>query len=267
MSWSEAWPMVVPAAAVACLFMAGLWLVQLRTRNAGIVDFGWAVVLGSLALFYAVKGPGWEVRRGLTAAVGGLWGYRLALHLWRGRVWKQPEEGRYMTLRRQWASPLDLSFLVFFEAQAVLAVILSLPFLLAVFNRTPDWMWSDVLGMLVWTVGWVGESIADRQLEKWKADPSNRGRTCRRGLWKFSRHPNYFFEWIIWCGFAVLASGTPGGWIAFLSPLALLVLILRVTGIPPTEAQALKSRGEDYRKYQRTTSAFFPWFPRKEMST
>ena len=98
---------------------------------------------------------------------------------------------------------------------------------------------------------------------KFKEDPANRGKTCRAGLWRYSRHPNYFFEWVLWCGMATLALGTPLGWLAYLSPALILYFILKITGIPPTEAQSLKSRGDDYRRYQQETSAFFPWFPKE----
>ncbi|HEX3730690.1 MAG TPA: DUF1295 domain-containing protein [Opitutaceae bacterium] len=107
-----------------------------------------------------------------------------------------------------------------------------------------------------------GEGLADSQLSAFKADPAHRGQVCRAGLWRFSRHPNYFFEWTVWVGYFVLACGSPGGWIGVISPAAMLWLLLRVTGIPMAEQQSLRSKGEAYRQYQRTTSAFVPWFPR-----
>ena len=115
-----------------------------------------------------------------------------------------------------------------------------------------------------------GESVSDRQLAAWKADPANRGKTCRQGLWAVSRHPNYFFEWLHWMAYPVLGLallGTPlAAWwpITLLGPVIMLVLLLQFTGIPYTEKQAIRSRGEDYKKYQREVSKFFPWFVRKE---
>ncbi len=120
------------------------------------------------------------------------------------------------------------------------------------------------LSLSIWCVGMIGLAVADRQLARFKADRGNRGRTCCRGLWRYSRHPNYFFESIHWWAYAPLAWGTSFGWIALVVPMLLLYFVLFVTGIPPTEAQSLASRGEDYRRYQRTTSRFIPWFPRKE---
>jgi steroid 5-alpha reductase family enzyme len=247
--------------------MAGmllLWLIQMRTRSAGVVDVGWAAVLGSLAVLYAVLGDGWLPRRSLLAVCGCLWGYRLALHLLRDRVLGKPIEGRYVALRQRWAAHINVASLFIYQAQAIAASALSLPFLFIAFNPEPSWMIFDAIGLLLLMIGIVGEYVADRQLNHWKSDPDNRDKTCQSGIWRYSRHPNYFFEWIIGCGFAVLAIGTPQGWIALIAPLSILYLILRVTGIPPAEAQALRSRGNDHRRYQQATSLFFAWAPRKE---
>ncbi len=119
----------------------------------------------------------------------------------------------------------------------------------------------DLAGFAIVLASIAGESVADRQLRRFRHDPANRGRTCREGLWRYSRHPNYFFEWLHWWSYAILAIGGPLSWLAALAPLVMLVFILFVTGIPPTEARAVASRGEDYREYQRTTSAFVPWPP------
>lgn len=248
---------------LAAVVMLLLWLVQTRTRNAGVVDVGWAAVTGGLAIWYAWLGEGTAERRWLCGMIGGFWGARLAWHLLRDRVWGRPEEGRYVTLRRKWSPHADRSFFLFFQAQAFVAVLLSLPFALACsaaagFPRAADWA-----ALTLAAIGVAGETLADRQLLSFKCDPAHRGLTCRAGLWRYSRHPNYFFEWIIWCGFGLLGLTAPHGWLGLLAPLVMLGSILFVTGIPPTEAQALATRGEDYRRYQRTTSPFVPWFPRR----
>lgn len=250
--------------ALAFLVMFVLWLVQRRTGNAGIVDVGWAAVTGGLAVWHAALGDGEIGRRLLVGALGAVWGGRLALYLWRDRIWKQPEEGRYVTLRKQWSPHADRAFFVFFQAQALAALALSLPFALAAVSQRPLPAPTDWIGLSLVAIGVAGESIADRQLERFKRDPANRGKTCRVGLWNWSRHPNYFFEWILWCGFGVLGLAGPWGIAPFVAPVLILCSILFVTGIPPTEAQALASRGEDYRRYQRTTSPFLPWPPRRD---
>ena len=118
---------------------------------------------------------------------------------------------------------------------------------------------TGIAGIALWITGLVGESIADAQLSRFRRNPANRGQVCQEGLWAWSRHPNYFFEWMVWVGYAVFASGAPWGWTGWLSPLLMLHFLLNVTGIPMTEELSVKSKGEAYRRYQRTTSAFFPW--------
>lgn len=248
--------------ALIVLFTA-LWFWQQKHRDAGIVDVGWAAGLGLLALLYAVAGEGHPMRRLLVGVMGGAWGFRLALHLLRDRIIGKPEDGRYQTLRRGWGRRAPLAFFIFFQAQGLLDVVLSLPFLLAAMNPAPAPGPLDLLAAGVWLVALTGETVADRQLAAWRAEPANRGRTCRVGLWRTSRHPNYFFEWIIWCAHALLAASAPHGWLALFAPLLILLFLFRVTGIPTTEAQALVSRGDDYRRYQAETSVFIPWFPRR----
>jgi steroid 5-alpha reductase family enzyme len=245
--------------ALAALSMGVLWLVQRRTRDATTVDVAWAALLGVLAVLYAVLGEGLPARRVLVALMVASATWRLALHLWFDRARKGVEDGRYAALRAKWGPAAQRNFFWFFQAQALLDVLLSLPFLLACNSSAPSGA-LDLAGLVLWAVAICGEALADAQLAAFKADPAQRGRTCRRGLWSLSRHPNYFFQWLLWCAYALLALSAPAGWIGFASPLLMLALILFVTGIPPTETQALRSRGEDYREYQRTTSAFVPWF-------
>ncbi len=138
----------------------------------------------------------------------------------------------------------------------------SLPFALIALDPSSGLDVVAWIGITLWAIGNVGTIVADSQLARWPADPATRGRTARDGLWSWSRHPNYFFEWVNWCGIALVATTAPWGWIAWAVPAALLLLLFRVTGIPATEAQALRSR-PDYAEYQRTTSAFVPLPPRR----
>ncbi len=246
---------------VLALVMLAGWARQRATRNAGIVDVLWAAGLGGLALLYAALASGWLPRRVLVAVLVGAWSLRLTLHL-AARVRREREDGRYAEMRARLGQRFDRTMLWFFQAQALLAVLLSLAFLVPCAANNTGFTALDVLAVVVWIVALVGESIADRQLRDWRADPSHAGRTCRAGLWRYSRHPNYFFEWLHWVAYAFLATGLSYGWVVWLAPAAMLFLIVRVTGIPPTEAQAIRSRGDDYRAYQATTSAFFPAPPK-----
>ena len=241
-----------------------LWLVHLRLKNAAVVDVGWAAGLGVLAVFYALFGPAVSSRKLVLILAVGFWASRLSWHLYSDRVANgRPEEGRYITLRASWGKRASINFLYFFLSQGILNVVLSLPFLLIAFNPAPTLSPLEFFAVLLWIVAWNGESFADRQLKAFKDDPNRIGRVCKRGLWGYSRHPNYFFEWLIWCAYALMALAAPHGALGLISPLVILFLLLKVSGIPPTEAQALKSRGDEYREYQRTTSAFFPWFPKQ----
>jgi steroid 5-alpha reductase family enzyme len=256
------------ATLVALGIMVLLWLLHLRLRDAGVVDVGWAGILGLLAVLHAALGPGWETRRLLAGAMGGLWGLRLAAHVFL-RLKGKPEEGRYQALRAKWGragANVPLRFLGFFLLQGLLDVFLSVPFLAAAMNPAPRLSPLEAAGLALWAVSLAGESLADAQLARFKANPANAGKTCRQGLWSASRHPNYFFEWLVWCAYAVFALASPWGFVALVCPALMLYFLLRVTGIPATEAQALRSRGEDYRDYQRTTSAFVPWFRKKPAS-
>ena len=248
------------------LMMLALWLIQLRTRNAAIVDAGWAGGLAGLAVFYAAASDGDPIRRALVAAMGGLWGLRLALYLLFTRVVGRPEEGRYQHLRQIWAKNLNLKFLTFFQLQALLDVLLSVPFLLPAMNARAGLSVVEQAAVALFVGALVGELAADAQLTRFKAEPASHGRVCDVGLWRYSRHPNYFFEWLIWVAFALFALSSPNGWLAVLGPALILYFLLRVTGIPATEAQALRSKGEAYRRYQETTSAFVPWPRRRDRS-
>ena len=245
--------------------MSALWLVGRGLRNYSFVDLGWSAHFALLALFYGLAADGWGPRRLLIGAMYALWSLRLASHL-ATRIIGEPEEGRYVQLRREWSAGgrLDLKFYGFFQLQGALNVFLSLPLLISCLNPVPHFALLEWLGLAIWIIAFLGESTADRQLARFKADPANRGRVCDVGLWHWSRHPNYFFEWTIWVAYATFClASPPWGYVGLAMPALMLHFLLNVTGIRATEEQALKSRGEAYRRYQQTTSAFVPWFPRK----
>ena len=252
--------LVAGGVATACAVMFILWLIHFPLNNAAIVDFGWGFNLAALGVGYAVFAGGWATRDVLIGVMTAIWGLRLALYLLFDRIIGHPEEGRYQELRRQWKTNIEAKFLAFYEFQAILCVLMATPFLLAVVNPVPELHWLEWLGAALWLIGITGEATADAQLAAFKK--SNKGRTCQVGLWRYSRHPNYFFEWTIWVGFAIFASASPYGWLGWVSPTLMLYFLLKVTGIPATEAQALRTRGEEYMRYQKSTSAFIPWFPK-----
>lgn len=245
----------------ASLAMTLTWWWQRRTGNAGFVDVTWAGCLAFAALYFGATAEGGLWPRLLTAVLGATWGFRLANHLL-ARVLTEAEDGRYAHLRRHWNGHQG-KFFLFFQAQAVVVVLFAIPFYLAAHNPQENFNGWMALGVGVWLTSVIGEAVADYQLHRFRHSGRNRGRTCREGLWRYSRHPNYFFEWTHWFSYVCFAVGAPWDWLALIGPLLMLVSLCWVTGIPFAEAQALRSRGEDYRDYQRTTSAFIPWFVRK----
>jgi len=250
------------ALAVAATYFAITWAVSVRIRNYGLLDAAWSYGVAILAPIYALNAPGYPPRIWIATAIGAAWSLRLGTHILVRVLRHHPvEDVRYETLRKRW--PGTGMFLVFFELQAVVVVVFSLPFLFAAFNPNPTLAPIEIIGLAIALLSLGGETLADRQMNAFKADPANKGKVCQAGLWHYSRHPNYFFEALIWVGFFLFALGSPHGWWTLSCPLLMLYFLLKVTGIPLTEEHSLRSRGDAYREYQRTTSAFIPWFPRR----
>lgn len=247
---------------IVAVIMAILWVVQLWREEADVVDVGWTASLGLLAIYYALHCDGLFARRMLVAVLVVVWSYRLASYLFQTRVLIPGEEGRYVILREKWGEKAQRNFFLFFQAQALAAILFSLPFFVLMLNTEDRFSIWEMLAMVVWMVAIAGETVADKQLNAFRKNPANSGVTCREGLWKYSRHPNYFFEWLHWWTYVLMGVGVSYGWITLIGPALILYLFLKVTGIPPTEARALRNRGDDYRDYQSTTSSFFPWFPK-----
>lgn len=254
---------IITAIMLMMLMMTILWAFHVYKGEADIVDAGWAAGLGFLAIFYAISLPGDDFRKFALALFAGTWSARLTTFLIRTRVMEPGEDGRYQSLRRKWGHKAKFNFFLFFQAQGLLVVILAIPFFIAASNLTPGFQIWDYVGAFVFVVSIAGESIADKQLSDFRKDSNNKGKTCRQGLWKYSRHPNYFFEWLHWWSYVFLSINSPVFLLSLIGPCIMLFLILKVSGIPPTEKQALESRGDDYREYQKTTNAFFPWFPKE----
>ncbi|HWA24221.1 MAG TPA: DUF1295 domain-containing protein [Lacunisphaera sp.] len=255
--------LIGPALAGLGVIFALLYVACRRLDNYGFVDVAWSYAFALLAAGYAAAGNGWAPRRVLLAGLVGAWSLRLGTHLLRRVAAHHPvEDGRYVQLRKDWAGRFGPKMAGFFQLQAGSVVLLGLGFLSPMMNPTPGFHWLEFAGAGLWLVAIAGEALADAQLAAFKRDPANRGRVCAAGLWRLSRHPNYFCEWLVWVAYFVLALASPGGWVAALGPASILYLLLRVTGIPLTEEQAVRSKGDAYRRYQQTTNAFVPWFPR-----
>ncbi len=241
------------------------WLIQLRTRNAAIVDAVWSLSFPVLALVYfllSTQSP----NKVLFLVMICVWGVRLGVHLLTRVLREEHEDVRYTALRKEWGDKQNILMLRFYYFQAVLAVVLSLPFALVMVQDARDISVLEFVGAGIWLIAVFGESVADAQLRSFKADPANKGKVCQKGLWNYSRHPNYFFEWLIWVSFFVFACASPFGWLSIICPAMMLYFLLKITGIPYTETQSVKSKGQAYIEYQETTSAFVPLPKRRPKS-
>lgn len=248
---------------VALFSAAFVW--ARRLDNYGVVDFIWSYAFGAVALLYATLANGWTSRRWVVAGLAIVWSVRLGAYLQRRVMGHHPEEdGRYREMRVRWAKNFAWEMFRFYQIQAVSVVILALPFLLAVGRAEATWALLDLVALGLFFLAVSGEAIADAQLAAFKKDPARRGQVCAVGLWALSRHPNYFFVWVTWVSFALFAWPAEWGWLGLIAPAAILYLLLFVTGIPMTEAQAVRTKGEAYRAYQARVSAFVPWFPKRE---
>ena len=249
-------------AAVTFIAFTLAWRWGTRLENYSLVDAFWAGGIGLAGLTFALFGNGDFSKRLAAGALALFWGGRLAYHLQKRIRKHHPEEdSRYQKLREIWEGRVPRSFFWFFQAQAVSVLLLALPYFLIGRDVSP-WGLFETIGFTVALIGIFGELLADRQMDQFKEKDNRSTSVCRDGLWKYSRHPNYFFEMIIWIGLFLFACGSALGWVTFFAPAIITFLLLKVTGIPPTEASAVKRKGEAYREYQRTTSAFIPLPPK-----
>lgn len=252
--------MLITAFIANLLIFTAAWAFCVKIRNFSPVDAFWAFCIGLTALFFLlVENPS---PKQLTAAILiTAWSLRLGGHLSKRIARHHPEEdSRYRKLRETWQGKVNPMFLLFFLGQAVSVFLLAFPFHLIAADPDPTFGSFSIAGAIIAITGLIGETIADRQMSAFKAEDPDPKSVCKKGLWKYSRHPNYFFESVIWTGFFIFALGSPWGWTTIYAPAIITFLLLKVTGIPPTEASALKRKGEAYRQYQRTTSPFIPKF-------
>jgi steroid 5-alpha reductase family enzyme len=251
-----------------CMAMAGGWAVARRTGDGGWADVVWSFATGAAGVGYAViptRRFGPDSRALMVAILIAGWSLRLGFHLWRRTANATQEDARYAEFRREWGPAFQPRMFVFLQIQALASMLLTLAMLAAARNPAPFPAWSDIAGMTLLAAAVVGEGAADAQLAHYRAGPGHRGGVCDVGLWAWSRHPNYFFEWLGWLAYAIIAIGPTGdrprSWIALIGPAFMFVLLRFVTGVPPTEAAMARSRGATFARYKARVSAFFPLPP------
>jgi steroid 5-alpha reductase family enzyme len=249
--------------------MAAGWVVQWRAGNAGWVDVVWSFALGAagvIGALYPLQAGPLTMRQWLVAGVAAAWSLRLGTHI-AERTARGPEDSRYAQFRRDWGAKFQPRMFGFLQIQAAAAALLAACILLAA--RNPDPLsFTDCEALAVVAAAIIGEAVADRQLRRFRADPKNRGRICDVGLWGWSRHPNYFFEWLGWLAYPLFAIDPFGsyarGGFALIAPAFMYWLLVHVSGIPPLEQQMLRSRGEAFRDYQHRVNAFVPMPPARK---
>ena len=244
--------------------MAGAWIVQQKSGNSGWVDTIWTFGLGLVGVIAAFAPSGFSEagsRQVLVATMVSLWALRLGVHI-ANRSLRITDDPRYAELIRGWGADASRQMFWLLQKQALVTIPLAASMLLAAHNPAAELRPQDWLGVAVFLMAIAGAALADHQLRRFRASPANLGKVCDAGLWRWSRHPNYFFEWLGWIAYPLiaidLAGGYPLGWVAIAGPICMYWLLRHVSGVPPLEEHMLRSRGDAYRRYQARTSAFFP---------
>lgn len=259
---STAWVLLASLAATASMMIL-VWLLSLAQRDVSIVDIFWGLGFVLIAHVACRLGDGYSGRKLLVTTLVTLWGVRLAVYLlWRN--WGQEEDYRYRAMRQRHGERFAwMSLYSVFGLQGALMWVISLPLQVAQSSPLPARLtWVDALAVLLWATGLLFESVGDWQLARFKADPANRGKVMNRGLWAYTRHPNYFGDAVVWWAFFLIAVATPYGVWTVISPVLMTFMLMRVSGVALLERKLVKTRPE-YEAYRLQTNAFIPWFPRR----
>ncbi len=253
---------LISVAVFSVILLLVAWYWQKRHANAGIVDVAWAFGMLFAGLLYSFTGVAPLVLKVCLGVLTFCWYFRLGYHLQK-RVLSEAEDGRYFAMRlamKEWA---QYGFLLFFIVQAGFICLLSLPFW-AVAQHTQPHTYFVIAALLIASFALYGVKTTDHQLAEFRHNPENQGLTCCTGWWRYSRHPNYFFEWLHWFAYPLMGWGGEYHYALWAAPIVMFIFLYWLTGIPFTEQQALRSRGDNYRLYQKTTSVFFPWWPKMQ---
>jgi len=244
-------------------FAALCWLATQR-RDASIVDLYWGPGFAVIATIALVTGAGTDPRRFLVVTLVAMWGFRLGAYLFWRKQQDPAEDFRYAAMRKRFGDDFWIvSAVRVFGLQAILMWVVSCPVQWVVTTPSaPSLGMLDLLGFLVWSIGLAFEAVGDLQLIEFKADAANAGKVMDRGLWRFTRHPNYFGDCCVWWGFYLFACATPHGWWTIVGPIVMTMLLMRISGVPMLERGLLKRR-PDYAAYVARTSAFVPMLPRR----
>ena len=259
----NAWTLAGFGTNVAVILMALAWAIARQVKNASFLEVAWSYAFAVVVWIYALLGTGDPLRKWLIAGMVTVWSLRLGTSLLFDLIRHHPAEGhRHVALREQFPKRPWLMFFGFSQYQAAVLGLLSAPFAIACSNAAPGMSGWEVAGLVLWFAAIAAETVANFQWRRFRSNQKNSGKVCDAGLWRYSRHPDCFFEWLIWVAYFIFSLGSPWGWVAVYCPLLMLHFLTKVTGVPPAEARSLKSLGDEYRHYQRTTRAFFPGPPK-----
>lgn len=252
---------IIALALFCAATMAVAWRVVVTSGHSGWADTFWSLTVGVAGVAAALWPLGeltW--RNWLVAVIVAFWSGRLGLHIAR-RTLKGGDDPRYAELKRGWGDKYKSQLLIFLEIQAAVALVLALAVMAAANNPAPPGI-GDALGVLIAVAAILGEATADAQLSRFARNPANRGKVCDTGLWAWSRHPNYFFEFLYWAALVPIGIGHAWGLLALAAPLMMYVLLRHISGVPPLERHMLASRGPVFSSYQQRVPAFWPRPPR-----
>lgn len=259
---SDVWPYILQGYVLLVIFQMILWIIQVRTHDASTADVGWSIGMLVLVGYIAWRVEGFWLRELLVVGMVAVWSVRLSVYLLSRLAQHKEEDSRYARLRDYWGEGAEQKFIIVFQLQPIFNVVLSIPLVIALRNPQEFIGTWEAVAFGVWICGIIGESVADHQLNRFRNNPINKGKICSEGLWHYSRHPNFFFEWTMWVAYALFAFSSPNGVFGLIAPVFMLFLLMKVTGIPVMEKHALKKKGAAFKEYMQNTSFFVP-MPRK----
>ena len=263
--------LVIGGLMVMVLVMTASWMFQKAIGNAGWTDVFWTLGTGACGVSVALWADrfAFSPRQAIVAALVAAWSLRLGIYVALRVAGSPHEDPRYLRMRQDHGVKFQAEMFKLSLVQPPATALLLISIALAAHERTPWLRVTDIVGILILVVAIGGEALADAQMKKFKTDPSAKGKVMDRGLWGWSRHPNYFFEWLGWVAYPVIATNLYNGWswASLIAPVVMYQVLTKLTGIPPTEAAMLRSKGEPYRRYQASVSAFFPLPPKERAAT
>lgn len=237
------------------------WFVSLLKKRNDVADIGWGIgfIVLTFGLFF-YQGSISSFKTLVLLSMVTLWGLRLALHISLRHKGK-PEDGRYTEMKKNWRRKELISYLYVFLLQGFFLILVATPIILYFSDKSPVLHWYNVIGLLIWLIGFLFEAVSDYQLAQFIKNPNNKGKIMKYGLWRYSRHPNYFGEVSLWWGLYLFTFFTPFWYLGIIGPITITILILGISGIPKLESRYIGNK--EYEEYKKTTSAFFPMLPIK----